>query len=1033
MRFHFINFVAKLHIMADFSLQKLNQCLTLQSKSTKHIVKSAKLYMKRTLLSCLLCVLATIVSAQSKFNVSGIVMEKGTNEAIPSATVRILSLPDSALVAGAVTDVKGAFTVKNVKKGNYALKVTFIGYSDHVLPLDLNKAKGKDYNIGYITLVDDAKMLKEAVVTANVAQVQVSGDSLVYNASAFRTSEGSALEELVKKLPGAEIDDDGNITINGKTVSKILVDGKEFFLNDKNIALKNIPTKIIDQIKAYDRKSDLARVTGIDDGEEETVLDLSIKKGMNQGWFGNLDLALGTERRYTEKLMLNRFTDTKQFTLLGSANNTGDRGFGGGGGRGWGRGGNGLQAYKDLGFNFATANDVLETGGNVRMRYSGADSQNKSSTQNFVTQTGAFTRSQGISKSSNISANMDFRIEWKPDSMTNIIFRPSANYSRNRGSNSSNRATFNDNPDFYADAQQDPLGYAEKYVLNTDSIFDLIVNTNTSTSQSYSTNKGLNGEFQFNRKLNNEGRNVTFRATGGYSDSESKQLSAANIAYHKTGTSTSNNRYYLTPAKSYNYSVQVTYSEPIAYKTYLQFSYRFNHSYSKNDRSANVWANDVNQYYALSEALRNNRYDVAGALDQMLQLYAANADAYTDSVANRLSQYSEYRNYNHTASVSFRKVGDRYNLSFGVDFLPQHSTLDYKYMGKEYPEVKRTVYNIAPNLDYKFDFNKQTQLRINYRGRTQQPSMTNLLDITDDSDPLNISKGNPGLKPSFNHNLRLNYNTYNADLQQGIFAFAGAGLTQNSISSRTSYDAATGVRTTMPENINGNWNGWIGFGFNRGLGEKKYFTVNTFTSTNYNHQVSYLDPKQYDDDISTTNQIGVNQRLSFGFRKDWFEISANGNLNYNHSRNNVVTTSNLDTWNFSYGAEMNLNFNFGLSFTTDVSESSRRGYSTASMNTNEFLWNAKISQSFLKGNALTISFEWNDILQNRSNISRALSAMSSSDTEYNAIYSYAMFHVIYKLNIFGGKNAHGTEHAAGNSGRFGPQRGFGSGGGGRRR
>ena len=260
--------------------------------------------MKKNLILILLCVCCSFSNAQSKFNVSGIVIDKNTRESVISATVRVLSLPDSTMVTGAATDANGAFNIKNVKKGNYALKVTFIGYHDNVIPLDLTKEKERNKNVGYITLIDDTQLLKEAVVTANAAQVQVSGDSLVFNAAAIRTSEGSALEELVKKLPGAEIDDDGNITINGKTVTKILVDGKEFFLNDKNMALKNIPTKIVEKIKAYDRKSDLARVTGIDDGEEETVLDLSIKKGMNQGWFGNLDLALGTKSRYTEKLIV---------------------------------------------------------------------------------------------------------------------------------------------------------------------------------------------------------------------------------------------------------------------------------------------------------------------------------------------------------------------------------------------------------------------------------------------------------------------------------------------------------------------------------------------------------------------------------------------------------------------------------------------------------------------------------------------------------------------------------------------------------
>lgn len=973
----------------------------------------------------LLCVCCSFSNAQSRFNVSGIVIDKNTRESVISATVRILSLPDSTMVTGVATDANGAFNIKNVKKGNYALKVTFIGYHENVIPLDLTKEKEKNKNVGYITLIDDTQLLKEAVVTANAAQVQVSGDSLVFNAAAIRTSEGSALEELVKKLPGAEIDEDGNIKINGKTVTKILVDGKEFFLNDKNMALKNIPTKIVDKIKAYDRKSDLARVTGIDDGEEETVLDLSIKKGMNQGWFGNLDLALGTERRYTEKLMLNRFTDTKQFTLIGSANNIGDRGFGGGGGRGWGRGGNGLEARKDLGFNFATTSEKLETGGNVRFRYVGADVANRSHTESFVTSRGAFTSSTSSNNTSNISANMDFRLEWKPDSMTNIIFRPSANYSRNRGYNSSLRATFNTAPD---SLDTDPILYAIENIYNPDAIYDFIVNTNSSYQQSYSNSKGMNGELQINRRLNNEGRNITFRATGGLSNSESKQLSASDISY-RTKSPNDNNRYYTTPGKSRNYSLQGTYSEPIAERTYLQFSYRFNYGYSESDRSAAVWADSRVCYDALSNALQVNRYNVAGALDQMLnEGYIPNSDKVTQSKADSLSQYSEYRNFNHTISLSFRKVTDKINFSAGFDLLPQHSTLDYKYMSKDYPVITRNVFNAAPRIDLRYQFNKQTQLRVNYWGRTTQPSMVNLLDITDDSDPLNITKGNPGLKSSFNHNIRANYNTYNADLQQGIFSFGGLNFTQNAISNRTWYDESTGVRTTRPENIDGNWNGYAGFGYNRGLGEKKYFTVNTFTALNFNHQVSYLDPQKYEEETSATNQLGVNQRLSFGFRKEWFEISINGNVNYNHTRNNIVTNSNLDTWNFSYGAEMNLNFNNGISFSTDISQSSRRGYSTSSMNTNELLWNAKLSKSFLKGNALTISAEWNDILQKRSNISRTITAMQSSDTEYNSIYSYGMLHIIYKLNIFGGKNAHGTENAQkAENFRMGGNRGGGGG------
>ncbi|MBR1521637.1 MAG: TonB-dependent receptor [Bacteroidaceae bacterium] len=979
--------------------------------------------MKKSFLALFLTFVGLNAMGQSKFNVSGTILEEETSEAIVSATVRVLSLPDSSMVGGAATGLDGSFTIKDVKKGKYAVKITYIGYKERVMPLDLTNKKEKNVSVGYIHITPDSKLLKETEVVANAAQVQVSGDSLVYNASAFRTAEGSALEELVKKLPGAKVDADGNITINGKTVTKILVDGKEFFLNDTKVAMKNIPTNMIETLKTYDRKSDFSRVTGIDDGEEETVLDLQVKKGMNNGWFGNIDAGIGTKERYAESLMLNRFIDSNQFTLIGGANNTGDRGFGGGGGRGWGWGGQGLRNTKNLGFNFATETTKLEMGGNVRYRYDGSDVRNESSTQNFVTSTGAFNNSESLSRSSQHNWNADFRMEWKPDSMTNIIFRPSGSLSRSKGYSNSQSASFNQDPNDYSD---DPLAYGiEQY--DADSILNIIVNTNVNRQQTYSDSRRIAGELQANRRLNNEGRNITLRATGNASGSDSKQLSAAQIRYRNMGTETINNRYYTTPGRSSAYSVQLTYSEPIAKKTYLQFSYRFNYSYNKSDRQA--FTMDAASYTDLANALNTYRYNIDGAIDYMLSHGHNLLGADVDSAANKLSQYSVYKNYNHTISMSFRKVTDAYNFSAGVDLLPQHSVLDYKYMGTEYPTITRNVFNFAPNLDFRYNFDKQTNLRMFYRGRTSQPSMTNLLDITDDSNPLYITKGNPGLKPSFSHNLRFNFNTFQMEHQRGIFSWAGASLTQNSISNRTYYDETTGVSTTRPENINGNWNAYGGGGFNMSLDKNNYFTVRSFTSLNYNHSVSYLDPTKYDDDRSNTNTIGVNENLGFGFRKDWFEVSINGNVDYNSSRNSVITTGNLDTWSFSYGTEFNFNFDNGISFSTDISESSRRGYSSASMNTNELLWNAQVSKSFLKGNALTVSLQWNDILQNRSNISRTIDAYRSSDSRYNAIYSYGMLHVIYKLNIFGGKNSNGTENARSMSDfwRGGP------GGGGRRR
>lgn len=997
--------------------------------------------MKKTLTAILLATLfSPVAMSQSKFNVSGTVIEKGIQEPVMSATVQVLSLPDSTFVDGAATSTLGAFEIKGVKKGKYALKVSYIGYQTRVLPLDLTKEKKKDVDMGYITLETDAVMLKEAQVTANAAKVQVSGDSLVFNASAYRIPAGSALEELVKRLPGAEVDDDGNVKINGKSVNKILVDGKEFFLNDTKVAMKNFNTDIIDRIKSYERKSDLARVTGIDDGEEETVLDLSIKKGMKHGWINQINFGVGTENRYGGRFSIQRYNDNSQFTIYGSANNVGDRGFGGGGGRGWGGGGSGLRASKEIGFNFGTETDKLETGGSARYRYDGSDVVTETSAQNFVTPTGAFSERYSASKSSNFGVNANFRLEWKPDTMTNLMFRPSANYSRNRSFSDSRSATFSEDPNKFSDETLNEIEFIEDQIMGGNgagsvdeqlqNLVDIAVNTNVSRSQNYSENKNANGSLQFNKRLSDNGRNVTVRVNGGLGESASKQISASNIAYatpKEDGTkSESNNRYYNTPAQNHNYSAQLTYSEPIADRVYLQFSYRYNYSYSKNDRAAYIYDSDA--YKDLRDALLVNRYDVNAILDYMLN---AQHDQVYD---NRLSQFSEYENFNHTINLQFRMVREAFNFNAGVEALPQRTVLNYKYMGTQYPETERKVFNITPTLNFRYNFDKMSQLRITYRGYSSQPSMTNMLEITDDSDPLNIRKGNKNLEPSFSNNLRVFYNTYNAEAQRGIFSHFNFNMTNNSVSNLVEYNENTGVTTTTPQNIDGNWNVFGMFGFNTALDEGKFFTLNSFTSANYGNNVGY-----YFDNIkkmstkSKTKQLGLNQRLEFGYRNDWFEASINGNVNYNHSRNNVVKNNDLDTWNYSYGADMNIRLPWGTTIATDISQNSRRGYAQANMNTNELLWNAQISHSFLRGNALTISLEVSDILGEQSNISRVVNAMSSSDSRTNSIYQYGMLRCIYKLNIFGGKLGGQSNDGPGGPGGWGGPGGRPGGGPGGRR
>ena len=965
--------------------------------------------MKKLLIWTVLLLTATLSTyAQNKIvTVSGRVIEAGTKEPVELAAVQLLSLPDSAQVAGMTTSTQGYFSLSKQKPGKYLLKVSFIGYVTKIIPVQLT-ANVPAKKMGNIELATDAVMLQEAVVVAEAPQVTVVEDTLMYNSSAYRTPEGAMLEELVKKLPGAEIDDDGNVKINGKDLKKIMVDGKEFFGGDVKTGLKNLPVDMVDKLKTYDKKSDLARVTGIDDGEEETVLDLTVKKGMNQGWFGNADLGAGTKDRYTGRMMLNRFVDKTQFSIIGSANNVNDQGFsGGGGGPRW-RSNNGLNATKMLGANFATQTNKLELGGSVRYNFQDADISSINSSERFLQNGNSYSNSNNKNRNKGTNLNADFRMEWKPDTLTNIIFRPNFSYGRTNNASRSESGTFNEDP---FNLIVNPNDYLNFDNLSDDPLKDIRVNATNSASLSKGKSLSGNATLQVNRKLNNRGRNLTFRGVFGYGDNDNDQYTQSETRYyqllnHLGGDSILyRNQYITTPTRNYNYTAQVTYSEPIAKATFLQFSYQFQYKYSKSDKTT-------------FDLLDYPDWAIGGALPS----------GYESHAVDSLSKNAEYRYYNHDASVGLRFIRPKYQLNVGMSFQPQNSTLSYK-KGDYMIDTTRTVFNFAPNMDLRFRFSKVSQLRFTYRGRSNQPTMENLLPITDNSNPLNIRMGNPGLKPSFAHTMRLFYNTYNAEKQRGIMTHFSFTATQNSISNSTRYNEETGGLITRPENINGNWNAFGMFGFNTALRNKKY-TINTFTNINYQNNVAFLynqDTKNNDRNTSTGLTLG--ERVTGSYRNDWFEFSLNGSINYTAERNKLRPENNQEPYTYSYGASTNITMPWKMTLATNIANQSRRGYRDSSMNRDELIWNAQLAQSLLKG-AATVSFEVYDILRQQSNISRSLSADMRSVSEYNGINSYCMVHFIYRLNIFGSKAAREKMMNSGRRGFGGPGRGPGGGFGG---
>ena len=861
-------------------------------------------------------------------------------------------------------------------------------------------------------------MLKGATVTGHAAKVTLKADTFVYNAAAFRTPEGSVVEELVKRLPGAEVSDDGTIKINGKEVKKILVDGKEFMTGDTKTAMKNLPTNIIDRIKAYDQQSDLSRISGIEDGEEQTVLDFGIKPGMNRGFMTNNDFGIGTRNRYSARTFNGLMKEKSTMMMMASANNVNDMGFSGGGGGRFGMGRQGLTATKMVGLNFNYENTgKLILDGSVRWNHSDGDAFSKRNSESFFSSTvSQFGNSWNQNFSRSNAWNAQMRLEWTPDSMTNIMFRPNFRYNSSDGEQTGESATFDQNPYDYV---SDPLAEIAKI----DPL--LVKNYQIQNGISYSDSKNVGGMLQFNRKLSNYGRNITIQLNGNWSSGTSKSLTNNIVELLSTGSSYQTNRWSITPTDNYSYSARFSYSEPIMRRTYLQFSYTYGYSYQKSDRET----------YNLLDAHFEDLYPHYRGWDAYLENSTPELD-------KDLSRFSEYKNYTHTAEVMLRIIRDSYSFNVGVQVVPQKSHYLQDYQGV-HADTVRTVTNFSPTLDFRWRKSQVSQLRFNYRANTRQPSISDLLDIVDDSNPLAIQRGNPGLKPSFTHNFRLNYNDYFQKHQQSLGAFLNFSMTSNSVSNKTTLiDEKTGKTETKPENINGNWNGNLFLMFSTALDSAAYFNLNTSTNLSYNHNVAYVsvgDIKTSQE--SVTNSLGIGERLALSYRNEWFEVELNGSVNYNRKRSELQTNNNLDTWQFSYGGMIGITAPWGTALSTNMNMQSRRGYNDSSMNTNELLWNAQISQSFLRGNALTVSLQFYDILHQQSTISSVLSAIERSDTEYNAITNYAMLHVIYRTNVFGGRGSRGgfgggmggRNGRAGRGGMGGPGGGFGGPGGGGRR
>ena len=957
-------------------------------------------------LSHILLLLVSLLAAPSAFaqaiySVKVRAVEEKTGQPVAFATASVTVKGEKEALKYTLTDDQGYATMTKLKKGSYTFRVELMGYKSYVREITIEK----NMDLGTIRMADDAIALDAAQISAVGNPIIVKKDTIEYAASSFKTSDNDMLEELLKKLPGVEVEADGSITANGETIKKITIDGKTFFLDDPQLASKNIPAKIIEKVKVVEKKSDQAQFTGIDDGEEETVIDLSLRPGMMKGWFGNIMGGGGhdipgegsdmNDWRYQGAAMLGRFTDESQISIILNGNNTNNRGFNDvagsmmqnmRGGRGMGRGmggwgrNNGISNTWMGGLNgaFTLLDGDMDLAGNYL--YNGSDKfvEEESSKITYLDDGSRLLYDQkGTNNTFSQGHRFGVRLEHKFSENTSILFEPQFNI----GSGS-----FNEFSDFQTyterDGQRDSTnrGY----------------NSNLGDSDSWSTS----GFLLFRQRLGKPGRTISANIRYSFSDNNldgfNQSLTSVKDSAGLWGNEIVNQRFDQN-SRSVSLHGRVVYTEPIT--EYIFFEANYQYGWSRNTS----YKNTFNSGTDLLDDTGLLIFNPAGE---------STDDRYSNSILNR--------SITQRAGVNFSYQKKKFRAQLGASVNPT----DTYNETTGHDAYRSKVINWSPQAMLNYEFTENSNVRFFYFGWSNQPSTSQLLPVPDNSDPLNIALGNPNLNPYFNHNIRGNFRYTNKKTFTSVNARFGGSLVENAITSAQWYDPA-GVQYSIPVNGPASGNVDARIMVNSPFG-KTGLSIFSMTFARYNQSTSYIgtgaleSSKYYDAenasfDYSLFNQdfpdlgasdkfitnrtqtMNFTQRLRLTYRNDFVEVTLGGRTRMSKSWYTMENSQLKATWNNQADMSMNWTIPGGINLIADLDYNWYNGYTTPQED--EYVLNAEITKQLFK-KKFTLALKAYDILGQSKNLSVTDSANYHQEVRNNTLGRYIILSLTYRFGNF---------------------------------
>lgn len=939
---------------------------------------------------------ANVVKDTAFYVIKGHVVEFENKRPVSFATVRLLQM-DSTFVSGTRTDEKGDFCLSPKMEGNYFVMIDYLG-CEALCNTVIFDGKQFEIDLDTLVLLPKATVLKNMEVVAARSQIDMRGDTLVYNADAFRVPPGATLGTLLSRLPGITIED-GVVKYHGKEVNKLLINGKEFFLGDISVALENLPTEIVESIQAYETKTDEDKQKRTDNGEREMVLNVVIKKEYMSTWIGNTDLAAGTYDHYSGRLFLTRFTDRLSVSAFGQINNLNDQSEATPSG-GWktSKWTPGLNTFRKMGVNAAWDNGKKEEeAGYLKVYGSASASHNNYNTEQEVV---GETFYPGASR--NYSNNLNNRkdtwttvgvnagVTWQIDSMTNVFAKMDFSHNDQNFRGSERAATFNADP-YKVPGVTDPIAsvFSEQ---PGDSLLHILVNSNDMSSLKYYNSDEFSAQFAFGRRLSSKGHRLNLWTSFRSNRNNDTYYSLSDIRYYNqqvTDPQRINNQHSLSQDMYRSFNGQISYEHVLTKQQRLSMGYIYSGSHSQNDYtlyqldSLDTWSNTMHPIGSLPSA-----------------------DSLAMVINWRNSTYATYDTDMHGGFLQYNlSIPKKFYLTVATYFNTLRTQMDYKREALDTIVVSDQLYP-NPFCFAKYQFKGEGYIQFQYYGFRNFPGLTQMLDITDDRNPLVIVKGNPDLKPSWTHAFYLQFQKTFGKRKTSLWANAGYRMKDTQISNTETYDAVTGIRIIRPENVDGAWSTHANTGGNIPLDEKQRLNFSPAIYFNYSHNVGFFTSSE--DHVSLLNEqtnLGCTPHLNLNYRLNGLYLATSNYMYIEVERNSLQPGSNQTSRTLNTGIEAQYEFPFGLTLSTDFHLYSCRGFSSPTMNNDQWLWNASVSQSFLKKKNMVVVVEAKDLLAQR------LCQWSSSNTygrstTYDNMFrnmNYVMFHLIYRFSI--GKKA----------------------------